>query len=624
MKNETSANNSKHIINNSSMLTAENSSKNSKLNLKRNRIKNSYRQNYSNTAIFENPRRDLSNTNINKKSQKGIYITDVTNTKFKDTELETKTTLESTNQNYKTYNNHFLRNRNKTPKNYGKNSLPNITSNRLTKYISNPTCFTCCDRKLHPEFLIQLYNDQLANSKNAQTKEKSNKKLKKTLKEDRKEFLRKTNEIKRLKYEMDLKTEAMEEYKENIKMNKCGIEFTISNLKKYKENLENNFMTKYNDNLRKLGRELFERRLKSDMQNNELILLKKEVLSLRNLLVKKQNILKNIEKWIYLQIFIKEGEEPKNLKNALEKYNNKLIFDSLEELNNALLYKEDGNLRLMEKYNKSQNEKDKYISELLEYKKEVKNKDNSIDLMLSNKENILFQLKIRQNALNSTVSVLNSEKNIKNRRSKSLNNKILNNNFLNNVHLKKNELGILYKPIKNKNNLYEFIDCVYICVTNNDIKGIKIDINNFHQINNNGTSRNAKAVIKMKIIELYLNHLISSINKKINLDKNNLVVMEKTIKIIDLYHKKINGNRNKKMLQQNWDNLMKKISDKNKKAYYLPKGKIEKYNIVSIQKKKNEEKLKNKKIVKKIDIWDFLYDQTSEQNESNYSDKIQE
>ena len=78
MKNETSANNSNHIINNSSMLTAENSSKNSKLNLKRNKLANTYRQKYSNTAIFENPRRDFSNTNINKKSQKGIYITDVT------------------------------------------------------------------------------------------------------------------------------------------------------------------------------------------------------------------------------------------------------------------------------------------------------------------------------------------------------------------------------------------------------------------------------------------------------------------------------------------------------------------------------------------------------------------
>ena len=122
----------------------------------------------------------------------------------------------------------------------------------------------------------------------------------------------------------------------------------------------------------------------------------------------------------------------------------------------------------------------------------------------------------------------------------------------------------------------------------------------------------------MKIIEI---SLISSINKKIVSDKNNLSIMEKTCKLIDLYHKKKNGTKNRMQLQKNWNNLMKKIEEKNKKTYYLPRGKIEKYNIVSIQKKKNEEKLKNKKVVKKIDIWDFLYDQSYDENISN--DKIE-
>ena len=121
----------------------------------------------------------------------------------------------------------------------------------------------------------------------------------------------------------------------------------------------------------------------------------------------------------------------------------------------------------------------------------------------------------------------------------------------------------------------------------------------------------------MKIIEIILNYLISSINKKIISDKNNMNIMEKTCKIIDLYHKKINGNKNKMEMQKNWNNLIKKIEDKNKKSYYLPRGKIEKYNIVSIQKKKNEEKLKNKKVIKKIDIWDFLYDQSNNEKISN-------
>ena len=626
MKNETSAENSKHIINNSSMLTAENSSKHSKLNIKRNKIGISTSQKYSNTALFENPRRDFSNTIGNKKSQKGIYITDVTLSKFRDTQLETKTTIETTNPSYKTHN-QFLKNRNKTPRRFSKNSLPNITSTSsgLIKYVANAPCFNCCDRNINPEFLIRLYNEQLLYSKDSQNKEKT-KKPKKSLKEDRIEFLRKTNEIKRIKYEMELKKEAMEEYKENLKMQRCGIDFTISNLKTYRDNLENNFLTTYNDNLRKLNREIYDQKMLSDKQNNELLLLKKEVSSLKYLLVKKENILRNIEKWIYLQIYIKEGEEPKNLKESLKKYNNQLIFDSLDELNNALAYKENRNLRLMAKFNKSENEKEKYITQLLEHEKEAENMDDTIDLLITQKENLLKQLKKRENNLSKTVGELNSKINgNKKKRSKNINNnKTYLNTFFNSNELKINELDILYKPIYNKNDIFEYIDSIYICIISNNIKGLSLDNNYLHQLNNHSLSRNAKALIKMKIIELSLNYLTSSINKKIISDKNYLNVMEKTCKIIDLYHKKINGNRNRKELQNNWNNLMKKIEDKNKKAYYLPRGKIEKYNIVSIQKNQNEEKMKKKKVVKKIDIWDFLHDLSNGDFESNYEEEMKE
>ena len=327
MKNETSVENSKHLANNSRMLTAENASKHSKFNNKRNKLTNN-NQKYSNTALFENPRRDFSNTITNKRSHKALYLTDVTITKFRDTQQETKTTIESTIPNYKTHN-QFLKNRNKTPRKFSKNSLPSITQLGATKYAYNPPCFTCCDNILNPEFLTHLYNEQLFN-KTENKINKNTKKPKKALKEDRTEFLRKTNEIKRIKYEMELKKEAMEEYKENIKMQKCGIEFTISNIKTYRDNLENNFLTKYNDDLRKLSRELFELKLKSDKQNNELILLKNKITSINYLLIKKGNTLRDIEKWLNLQIHIKEGIEPKNLKEALKKYNNKLIFESLD------------------------------------------------------------------------------------------------------------------------------------------------------------------------------------------------------------------------------------------------------------------------------------------------------
>lgn len=104
-------------------------------------------------------------------------------------------------------------------------------------------------------------------------------------------------------------------------------------------------------------------------------------------------------------------------------------------------------------------------------------------------------------------------------------------------------------------------------------------------MNNSSTTKSQLAVIQMKIIELYLNYLNTSINKKVNSNKKYLLIKEKVCKVIDLYHKKINGNKNK-LEQQNYrQTLLNKVKAKNSKVIYLPRGKIEKYNIVNIEKK---------------------------------------
>ena len=618
MKNETSEEPSKRVANNSSMITAENSSKNSKINLKRNILRANKYQKYSNMALFENPRRDLPNSQ--KKNRNGVYITDLTISKYRDTELDTKTTLATINTNYKTHH-HFLKQKIITPNKFGKGSLPNIKTG-FTKYVHNPPCFTCCDRQLNPKFLTHLYNEPFLKTIEKEFDEDNkNKKEKKILRDDKNEFLRKTNEIKRLKYEAELKKEAIEEYKENIKMQKCGIDYTISNLKSYRDNLENNFLTKYNSDIRKLEKELLILKLNNDKEKSKLNILIKEIASLRYLLIKKESTLKNIEKWLYLQIHIKEGVEPKNLNNALKRYKNQLIFNSFEELNNSLINRENRNLRLMEKYNKIQKDKQKYLEELEEKEREVKTADQAINLIIPQKENILNSLKKQQNLLKTTISslnsnIINSPRNKKYKRSKSSKIKY-NYNYNPNDELKKNGLGILYKPVKIKNDILHYIDCIYIGILKNNINGLIINSTLLNQVNNFNISKNKRTAIKMKIIEISLNYLISSINDKISSDINSYNIMEKISKIIDLYHKRINGNKNKEEVKKNWDNLMKKIEEKNKKTYYLPRGKIEKYNVVSIQKRKNEEKINNKKTKKKIDIWDFLYDRLSEENDSN-------
>ena len=624
MRNETSLENSKPIINNSSLITAENSSLQSRLNMKKNKLLYQRNQKYTNAILFENRQKEMSHTITNPKDKNSLYLTDVTLTKYRETESYNKTTLESSNINNTTYNDSR---RNKKCKQ--KHSLPNIR-NSYRNIKNSP--FTCCDFKLNPKLLTRLYNEQLTVNNQRPIYEnvessKNNLKHHSSFRESKNEFLRKINEIKRFKYEIDLKKEAMEDYKQNIRIQICGLENTINDITAYRDNLENNFLSKFNKDIRKLERQLIEERLKDDENKRNLKSLKNEVNSLKIMLVKKEKILKNIEKWIILQIYIKEGVEPKSLKESLKKYEYKLIFEKPEELKYSLKFKENKNLRLIEIYNRIQKEKEKYKQQCLENEKELENNDQRIDNILTQKESELNSLKNKELSLKSTFNKLKLEKSLyqkensnKIKRSKSSNNTLINNKNILSYHdsdLQSNELGILYKPVKIKNNIFIYIDCIFKTLLCNNINWPKINQKYIHQMNNMSTTKSQKAVIQMKIIEIYLNHLNTNINKKVNSSKKYLLIKEKVCKVIDLYHKKINGNKNKLDQQNIRQTLLNKVKAKNSKAIYLPRGKIERYNIVNIEKKREEDRIKIKKAKKKVDIWDFLYDIPKNENENN-------
>lgn len=601
-----SLNNSKYMINNSSMFTADNSSLHSKLN-KKNNLLHSKEDNdkYSNTFIFDLPGRGLSNDadkskKINKQS---IYLTDLKLQSFKDKEDILKTSFEFSNRSYKNRSRQL-----------SKESLPNITE--YNKYIKNPQCFICCDRKLNPKYLTKLYNDQFK-AKKYEELIKDKKANINNLRDDKVNYLKKTNDIKRIKYEINLKKEAMVEYEDNLKNHLNSINYTISNIKAYKENLENIFINKYNENIRILNNNLREEKKKSDKQNEELMNLKKEVASLQLLIHKKEVKLKKMEKWLILQIYIKEGEKPKNLKSALKKYNNSLIFETPEDLDIIFKNKENKNLRLLNEFNNKDEEKKIYVAELLELENRIGSINVNNKTIISEKENTLNMLKKRKKDLDTSLkelnyfkikcNQLNNNNSLKNKRSKSVN---INSEF----EIKQNGMGIFYKPVKNHNDLFILIDSIYNSIISNNINGLSFNVSYINEINNINTSKSRRANIQMKIIEISLNYLFASIKEKVSLNKNNLKLMEETYHMLDLYHKKVNGNKNKFELEKRRIGLMKKIEQKNKKVYFLPKGKIEKYNVVSIKNIKDKFRLKHKKVIKKIDIWDFLYDQKQTEN----------
>ena len=605
MKTETSEDPSKPVVNNSSMLTAENSSTlHSKLNQRRNKLNAIKEKKYSNTALFENPKRDLSK-NEKKRQKTNLYLTNLTYTKFGDTNFETKSTLISTKINQ---TNNSTKNRDHNNFYKTKSTLP---------YITNYNMNDNQNKKLDEQTFLEYFDNMMKNKENINNiiKEGKNKnknlkqKRNRTFRDDKNEYLRKTKEIKRLKYELDLKINAMEDYKVNLKNQKNSFNYTISNIQAYKDDIENNFITKYNDILRELSRKIYNEKFSLDSQTNKLKQLKNDVNNLKQMINKKEGILKDIEKWIKLQIYMKEGKNPENIHLALKKYEGKLIFNSMEELENNLSYKEYQNLRLLDKYNKAKKEKEKLVPLLQEEEKSYEIVEKNFSEIIEDKLALLNSLKKRELNLQSTINQLkNINKEPEEKKSNSTTNIIINKKKdIYDIKYLVNELGIKYKPTKSGNNIFNYIESIFYSFLLNEISGISLDINDETLLSNINLPESKKAIIQMNFIELSLNHLISNINNKISSDKNSLQIKEKTCKIIDSYHKMKNVNRNNLEMKKKRDNILKKVEKRANKHYVFSRGKVD-YNIVLEEKNKEIERLKNKKHLKKIDIWDFLYD----------------
>ena len=611
---KTTFNDSKNKMNNSSMITAENSTLLSKINT-RNTILNTKEENikYLNRIIFEMPRRGRSNNLYKNKHNKKelLYLTDIKLNDTKGKEAYLQTSYELTNNSY-----------NNKSRILNKDSLPNITEyNKNIKNLKNLGYFNCCDMRINPQFLTRLYNDKYKGKLRNETFHERRVNIR-TLKEDKIDYLRKTNDIRKIKYEISLKKEAMIEFKENLKNHVNSINHDISNINSYKENLENMFISKYNDNIRILNNTLRGEKKNSDKQNEELLNLKKDVAGLQYLILRKEAIIKKLEKWLILQIHIKEGKKPSDLKNALSKYNNKLIFETPEDLDIVFTNKENKNLRLLKEYNKSNEEAKYYLAELVELRKHIGTMEFDTENIMAEKENNLINLKKKNRELQISLNELNYLKikyalfnnNIPNKKSRSI-------YYFSDDEKKKNELGIFYKPIKNHKNSFNIIDSIYYSIIYNEINGLSVNIGYMNEINNVNTSKSKRANIQMKVIEISYNYLISDIKEKTKSDKNSLSVIQEAYHSLDSYHKKIKGEKNRLEIQNKRLGLLKKIEEKNKKVFFLPRGKFEKYNIVRIQNLKDKYRLKNKIIVKKLDVLDFLHDKKEEENLLNENEK---
>ena len=209
---------------------------------------------------------------------------------------------------------------------------------------------------------------------------------------------------------LQIKKEAVERIENNVKNEINNLDQTMNVMKKYKDDLENNFINKYNEALKSLNNQIIEEKIKKDLLSIELGKIHKEVNKLHNIITKVDEMKKGIEKWIIFQIQMQKRKIPFNLKETLKKeYNWGLIFSSPDELEDWFESMKIKNIYLINKYNNKVRERDEVMENYLEMKKYIEN-DKWVDNEVIEKEKILELLKIRNEKLEK-----DKKNNLKNR-----------------------------------------------------------------------------------------------------------------------------------------------------------------------------------------------------------------
>ena len=519
---------------------------------------------YLNATIFEKAR------NSNKQKSSNLYLTETKNITRKNTAATTKTD--------------FIDLKNKTLNNFAVNR-----KRQLSK-----------DSTILPSI----------NNKN------------KVVRDGSYSYLKKTNEIQRMRFTLNLKKEAVREYKENLQAQIENLQNTICNVNAYKEKLENNFLTKYNEQLKELSRQLQQEQFFKDNQEQKLISLKKEVVNLNDQILKKQKYISDIEKWISFLIFIKEGKEPSDIKIAIKKYKNNLIFENVDDLDSVMKEEQNKNLRLLENYSKINNEKDNLIEKLNHIEKEVENDDDNIDNLLNEKEKILNNLKQKNNNLSkklNTVKLKIKKQNSSNCIKQIKKDKLLD---INAPDINKNNFGVYYK-IPKSNDFYCSINSIYVTILINNLKGLKLNkgiIEDINTISPDSIDNKIKiAMNQIKIIEESFNFMNESIKNKTKNDIKCKNVMKEICTKIENDHRKLKSEKNKKIQEAKMENLIKKIEEKSKKVHYFGSKRVDRvnhrFNSKKVQKKEKGNEIKKKK--EGEDLWDFLDGDSDGEDSSN-------
>ena len=277
--------------------------------------------------------------------------------------------------------------------------------------------------------------------------------------------------------------------------------------------------------------------------------------------------------------------QPQNLKELIKKeYDNKLIFNSVEDFKEWFVREENKNLKLLFKFQEKYNEKEKLEEEFEEHKKY-----NAFNIEIENeiqeKENLLKLVKLRNSKLEKE--------------------KIETTKY---VHLhsykKKRTYSMNDIPKKLKDNLYIKVKSIYIHIKEK-IKSSEFDFTEIENEVKHTNNREAKILKMLNGIEQIINYLLTKFSEYKN-NKKYISILKEIQASIDFEHKKENARKNKMEEEKKITDLRERINRRNNKIIYVPLRKVDNYPFTLFVKPKVivNEKDKNKE----LSLSDFLYD----------------
>ena len=551
--------NKKQFINsnNSSKITQDNSNI---LSINKNQ---KYNNRYLNSSIFESRNTSIDNTTKPIKSQ--LYLTEVSDFNNNDQIIPKGKSVHIMGELF---------------------DFKPTTSGRILPHVKRkpPTMIYCCDEKYEANNLSNLYDKywvhppekkMIINFKRERTK----------VRDTSYEYIEKTKSIILARYNLKIKEEAKKRIENNIKNEIKSLDNTIRQINRYKDDLENNFIQKYDMALRNLNIQYQEERTKNENLNFHLIKMLKEVNILKNQLKKVNTNKVLLEKWIIFQIQMDKGYIPSNLKETLKnEYNNELIFQDIDDFDDWFVRAQNKNLKLLDEYNIKKKECDDLKKEFLE-DQQLSNYEKMIESEVQEKEKLLVLLKLRNKNLEREKkdcfkSQISSPKKVK-------------------------KIQTEYeKPKKLKDSIYIKVKCIYNKINeelSNELKNI-----NLNKEIDRCISKGDKTMKMIIAIEITLNFLISKFHEYKS-DYHNNDILKSIQEQIDLEHKIATANQRKLEEENKIEELKKNINKRDKKFIYVPKRKVDMFPFALYQKQRRTVTEKDDK-KNELNIFDFLFD----------------